>query len=91
MMLRDVNVFGVNEVHVKIVTEPSIAQELADEFREAREPNVRLSADGKTVVSTTRKPQAVARIGELLARLHGWVDDKSTAPVQQLVNFVIQR
>jgi len=32
-MLRDVNVFGVNEVHVKIVTEPSIAQELADEFK----------------------------------------------------------
>lgn len=68
-----------------------LVHELADEFRAAREPAVRLATDGKTVISTTRKPQAVARIGELLARLHGWVDDKPSQPIQQLVNFVIQR
>lgn len=73
------------------VTRDWLVHELAEEFRAAREPTVRKSADGKTVISETRKPQAVARIGELLARLHGWVDDKPAAPVQQLVNFVIHR
>jgi phage terminase small subunit len=35
-------------------------------------------------------PQAVARLGELLARMHGYIDDKP-APAQQLVNLIIQR
>ena len=32
----------------------------------------------------------VARTAELLARMHGWIDDKPAAP-QQLVNLIIQR
>lgn len=66
-----------------------LVEELASEFEAAREGTKRLDKDG--VEHVTRRPGDVVRIGELLARLHGWIDDKPAAPAQQLVNFVIHR
>jgi phage terminase small subunit len=37
-----------------------------------------------------RQPQAAARLGELLARMLGFIDD-NPQPAQQLVNLIIQR
>jgi phage terminase small subunit len=43
-----------------------------------------------TVAQRDGQGQVVARNAELLARMHGWIDDKPAAP-QQLVNLIIQR
>lgn len=67
-----------------------LLHELAEEFQAAREPTVRKNDKGE-VISVTRKPQAVARIGELLARMNGWIEDKPGNTNQTLVNFVVQR
>lgn len=73
------------------VTRDWLVRELAAEFEEARKGQEHVDKEGK-VTRTTRKPEAVVRIGELIARMHGWtVDDKPGGSNQTLVNFVIQR
>ena len=66
-----------------------LVNELVDEFRAAREPIIKEDKDGKTQI-VMRASGSVARLAELLARMHGWIDDKPAAP-QQLVNLIIQR
>jgi phage terminase small subunit len=67
-----------------------LVHELAAEFSAAREGVEHLDKEGN-VVRITRKPEAVVRIGELIARMHGWIDDKPGNTNQTLVNFVVQR
>jgi phage terminase small subunit len=56
------------------ITKEALVADLHAEFKASRGVNA----------------QAVARLGELLARMHGYIDDKPQAP-QQLVNLIIQR
>lgn len=67
-----------------------LVKELAAEFSAAREGVEHFDKDGK-LQRVTRKPEAVVRIGELIARMHGWIEDKPGNTNQTLVNFVVQR
>lgn len=71
------------------VTRDWLVHELAAELEQARKGTEHFAPDG-SLKSVTRRPEAVTRLAELLAKMHGWIDDKP-APAQQLVNFVIQR
>jgi phage terminase small subunit len=73
------------------ITRDWLVKELAAEFEEARRGVEHRDKAGN--VTVTRKPDAVVRLGELIARMHGWtVDDRQPGGTNQtLVNFVIQR
>lgn len=72
------------------ITRDWLVKELASEFEEARKGQEHLDKAGN-VTRVTRRPEAVVRIGELIARMHGWTVDEKTNTNQTLVNFVIQR
>jgi phage terminase small subunit len=65
-------------------------QRLADRSELSRDGLVRDLAAEFQLCLGGKSSQAAARIGELLARMHGWIDDKPQQ-AQQLVNLVIQR
>lgn len=71
------------------ITRDWLVRELAAELSEARKGTEHFDKAGN-LRSVTRRPGAVIGLAELLAKMHGWIDDKPQ-PAQQLVNFVIQR
>ena len=81
----------------KLLTKPDIKDALAA-GRQAVAEQCAISRDwlvdqvrtALTTAQSAEQGQIVVRSAELLARMHGWIDDKPAAP-QQLVNLIIQR
>ena len=81
----------------KLLTNPNVReavqagrQELAASSTISRDWLVDQVRTALTTAQSAEQGQIVVRSAELLARMHGWIDDKPAAP-QQLVNLIIQR